>query len=137
MLADSGDMRFGLPPLRLKYAGNAVLHANDHNATLASRELVGRSLHKNLQRATSLAAFLRVGYRVWVHSLCHRMELSPHAVPGASLVFSALSAVATSAFCLTASVRRNLILSSLMIAVDCHPPAACLAAQARAAGAAV
>jgi hypothetical protein len=37
MLADSGDERLGLPPLGKRFAGDAILYANDlHNATPAS-----------------------------------------------------------------------------------------------------
>jgi hypothetical protein len=93
MLADSGDERLGLAPLRKRFAGDVILYANDlHNATPASGALVGSTLFKGRWvRGVTLGVFRRFGCRVWVHQpgkpFLHRQKLAERAQPGSFLGF--------------------------------------------------
>jgi hypothetical protein len=69
MLADSRDERLGLAPLGERFAGHAVMYANDlHNATPASgAQKVRPPFDGFLGREVTLGGFRRFGCRVWVH----------------------------------------------------------------------
>ena len=90
MLADSGDTRYGLAPLTVRFAADAAIYANDlHNATPSSGAVIGRTPHAGLlQRAVTLGAFQRFGSRVYVHSPGHLSKLAPRGVPGRFLGFA-------------------------------------------------
>jgi hypothetical protein len=93
MLADSGDARHGLEPLGERFAGDAIMYANDlHNAIPASGVQVGRTPSKGfLGRAVALDVFRRFGCRGWVHTpgkpFVHRPKFAPCARPGRFLGF--------------------------------------------------
>jgi hypothetical protein len=93
MLADSGDERLGLAPLGKRFAGDAILYANDlHNATPASGALVGSTPFEGcLGRGVTLGAFRRFGCQVWVHKpgkpFLHRQKFAERAQPGRFLGF--------------------------------------------------
>jgi hypothetical protein len=93
MLADSGDERLGLAPLRKRFAGDAILYANDlHNSTPASGALVGSTSFEGCWgRGVTLGAFRRFGCRVWVHQpgepFLHRQKFAERAQPGSFMGF--------------------------------------------------
>jgi hypothetical protein len=66
MLADSRDARHCLEPLEERFAGDAIMYANDlHNAMPASGAQVGRTpIEGFLGRAVALDVFRRFGCRV-------------------------------------------------------------------------
>jgi hypothetical protein len=88
MLADSGDARRGLKPLGERFAGDAIMYANDlHNAMPASGAQVGCTPSEGfLGRAVALDVFQRFGCRVWVNTpgkpIVHRPKFTPCARPG-------------------------------------------------------
>jgi hypothetical protein len=92
-LADSADERHGLKPLSGRFAGYALVYANDlHNAIPASGALVGRTPYEGLLgRQVTLGVFRRFGCRCWVHTLgkpfVHRHKFEPRARPGRFLGF--------------------------------------------------
>jgi hypothetical protein len=93
VLADSGDARHGLEPLGERFAGDAIMYANDlHNAMPASGAQVGRTPSEGfLGCDVALDVFQRFGCRVWVHTpgkpFVHRPKFAPCARPGRFLGF--------------------------------------------------
>ena len=91
MLADSGDERYGLPPLGPHHIADAIIYANDlHNATPSSAATTGATPHEGfLGRAVTLGAFPKFGGRVWIH-VPHETRRKPGArgVPGRFLGYA-------------------------------------------------
>jgi hypothetical protein len=92
-LADSADERHGLKPLSDRFAGYALVYANDlHNAMPASGATVGRTPYEGLLgRQVTLGAFRRFGCRCWVHTpgkpFVHRRKFDNRSRPGRFLGF--------------------------------------------------
>jgi hypothetical protein len=93
MLADSGDARHSLEPLGERFAGHAIMYANDlHNAMPASGAQVGSTPSEGfLGRAVALDVLRRFCCRVWVHTpgkpFVHHPKVAPCARPGRFLGF--------------------------------------------------
>jgi transposase InsO family protein len=92
-LADSADERHGLKPLSDRFAGYALVYANDfHNAMPASGATVGRTPYEGLLgRQVTLGAFPRFGCQCWVHTpgkpFVHRRKFDNRSRPGRFLGF--------------------------------------------------
>jgi hypothetical protein len=92
-LADSADERHGLKPLSDRFAGYALLYANDlHNAVLASETTVGRTPYEGLLgRQATLGVLRHFGCRCWVHTpgkpFVHHRKFDLRARPGTFLGF--------------------------------------------------
>jgi hypothetical protein len=92
-LADSADERHGLKPLSYRFAGYALVYANDlHNVMPASGATVGRTPYEGLLgRQVTLGAFRRFGCRCCVHTpgkpFVHRRKFDNRSRPGRFLGF--------------------------------------------------
>jgi transposase InsO family protein len=92
-LADSADERHGLKPLGDRFAGYALVYANDlYNTMPVSGATVGRTPNEGqLGRHAMLGVFRCFGCRCWVHTpgkpFVHRRKFEPRARPGRILGF--------------------------------------------------
>jgi hypothetical protein len=134
-LADSADERHGLKPLGDRFAGYALVYANNlHNAMPVSGATVGRTPHEGLLgRQATLGVFQCFGCRCWVHTpgkpFVHRRKFEPRARPGGFSGLISLLGRGSTRYYWTVGRSRSRRRSSLTTHPMCLLQCSCLKGQ--------